>query len=67
MGVAFEDAPVHKGPGVAFVGVADDIFHVARRIPAEFPLHAGGKTAAAPAPQARGLDLGDHLLPASFP
>ena len=25
MGVALQDAPVHEGPGVAFIGIADDV------------------------------------------
>ena len=62
MGVALQDAPVHEGPGVAFIGIADDVLDVSRGIPAEFPFEPGGKAGAAPAPQARGLDLGDHLL-----
>ena len=38
MGVALEDAPVHEGAGVAFIGVADDVLDVTRGIPARIPI-----------------------------
>ena len=37
-------------------------FDVSRGLPAELPFEPGGKPGAAPAPQARGLDLGDDLF-----
>ena len=62
--VALQDGPVHERPGVALVGVADDVLLVARGVVAELPLEAGGEAGAAPAAQARALDLVDDLLPA---
>ncbi len=56
VGVAFQDATVHIGAGVAFVGVADD-GALAVVLGAGGPFDAGGKAAAAASPQARGLDL----------
>ena len=61
MGIALEDAPVHKSPRVAFVGIADDIFLVGLVIVAELPLHAGGEAAAAPAPETGSLDSGNDI------
>ena len=62
MGVSFANRPVHKRPGVALVGVADDVFLVGRVLPGEFPFHAGGKSRSPPALQpGLGDDL-DHLL-----
>ena len=52
MGVALHDGPVHEGPGVAFVAVADQVFDVPGHLPAEAPFAPGGKAAAAPAPEA---------------
>ena len=52
MRIALQGAPVHEGAGVSFVRIADDIFLVARSLPAELPLHAGEESAAAPAPEA---------------
>ena len=52
MGIALEDAPVHEGPGVAFIGIADDVLDVTRGLPAKLPFEPGGKAGAAPAPQA---------------
>ena len=58
MRIAFQDAPVHKGPGVALVGIADDILELTRRLAGRIPTsEPGGETGAAPAPQARRFDL----------
>ena len=59
--VALEDAAVHEGAGVALVGVADDELPRALGLVDRAPLEAGGVAAAAPAPQARGRDLLDHV------
>ena len=51
--VALEHAAVHEGAGIAFVGVADDVFRV---VPVGLgdraPLQAGGKAGAAASAQA---------------
>ena len=52
VGVALQDAPVHEGPGVAFVGVADDVFLIGLVFGGEFPFHPGGEAGPAPAPEA---------------
>ncbi len=62
VGVALHDGPVHEGPGVAFVPVADQVFDVPGHLPAEAPFAPGGKTAAAPAPEARALHRVDDGL-----
>ena len=51
MGVALHLVPVHVRAGVAFVGIADDVFLVGFRIPGDPPLEAGGETGTAPAPE----------------
>ena len=63
--IAFHDHAVGVGAAVAFVGVADDVFLVARRLEHGAPLDAGGETRAAAPAQARIGDLLDDLLPAS--
>ncbi|MNQ63858.1 hypothetical protein D3C85_782550 [compost metagenome] len=52
VGVAFHQQAVGEGAGVAFVGVADDVFGVARRARHRLPFDAGGKRRAAAAAQA---------------
>ena len=44
MGVCLQNRAVHKGTGVALVGIADNIFRRASGLAAEFPLDPGGKT-----------------------
>ena len=59
--VAFEQAPVHIGPGVALIGVADEILAATvRLLGQEFPFETGLKPRPAPAAQARGLYLLNH-------
>ena len=60
--IALEQAPVHVGAGVAFIGVDDHILDVARGVPASSATCAGGEAAAASAPQSGRLDLVEHLL-----
>ena len=62
MGVALQYAAVHEGTGVAFVGVANDIFLIACGIAHKLPFHAGGETAAAPAAQTGFLNFVDNRL-----
>ena len=42
-----EDEAVLDGAGLAFVGVADDVFHGIGLLANQVPLHAGGKARAA--------------------
>jgi len=60
--IAFQNGPVHERAGVTFVGVADDILHVAGGFAAQLPLEAGGKAAAAAAAQPGFLDFADDFL-----
>ena len=60
--VAFEHGAVHERARVAFVGVAEDVLHVAGGLARELPLEAGREARAAAAAQARLLDLVDDLL-----
>ena len=59
--VALENAAVHEGAGIAFVGVANDISD-RRKLPRdEFPLQTGGVARSTAAAQPALLDLGDNL------
>ena len=65
-GVALQHGTVHKGAGVALIGVAADIFHIALTLPGKEPLLAGGEAAAAAPAQSAVLDglndlIGGHL------
>ena len=60
--VVGEDVAVLAGAGLAFVGIADQVLRAGVVLRHEAPLQAGGKARAAAAAQARGLDLGDHLV-----
>ena len=62
VGVALQHRTVHKGAGVALIGVAADVLHVARALPGKQPLLAGGEAAAAAAAQAAVLHDLDHLV-----
>ncbi|MPN11851.1 hypothetical protein SDC9_159159 [bioreactor metagenome] len=66
MRVAFEHRPVHKGTGVAFVGVAQHIFLIALGPCGKAPLHPCRESGAAAAAQARCLDHIDYLLRRHF-
>ena len=60
MRVAFEDAAVHVGTGIAFVGVANQDFSAFSRLAGEhFPFSSGGESAAAASAKPRGLDFVD--------
>ena len=66
VGISLQEAAVHVGPGIALVGVADDVFHGVGLFPGLVPLQGGGEPGAAAAPQAGGLDFGDDSLRAVF-
>ncbi len=66
MGVGLKDRAVHKSARIAFVGIAQDIFHVAFGLAGKRPLHACGKTAAAAAAQARCGHFGNDLVGLHF-
>ena len=57
VGVALHDGAVHERARVAFVAVADDVFLVVLGGEREFPLEAGGETAAAATAES-GVDHG---------
>ena len=56
-GVPFENRPVHEGPGVALVGVADDVLLGAYGVVGHPPLLAGEEPGAPPSPETRGQDF----------
>ena len=58
--IAFDLVAVHVGAGVAFVGIADDVFAVGDGLAQELPFEAGEEARAAAAAQLGGLDLLDH-------
>ena len=61
MRVAFQDASVHECAGIAFVGIADDVFLAPYGIVHELPFGAGGKAAAPTSPEAGFLDFVDDV------
>src|SRR5262245_47183120 len=61
-GIAFHDHAVGEGAGIAFIGVADDVFLLWRRLGDGAPFDPGGEARAAAAAQARGDDLLDDRL-----
>ncbi len=58
-GIAFHDHAVGEGAGIAFVGVADDVFLLRWGVGHRAPFDAGGEARAAAAAQAGGDDLLD--------
>ena len=60
--ITLHDHPIGKGAAVAFIGVADDIFPLARCIGDGFPFDAGRKPGTATAAQPRRLDRIDPRL-----
>ena len=62
VGVALHDGAVHERARVALVAIRDNDFHAAGRPAHGVPFHAGGKPRAAPAPEARGLQLFNDRL-----
>mmetsp|Transcript_33923 Transcript_33923/g.55363 ORF Transcript_33923/g.55363 Transcript_33923/m.55363 type:complete len:254 (-) Transcript_33923:192-953(-) len=60
--VVHQDLTVLAGTGLAFVGVADEVFLARELAGHEAPLQAGRETGAAAAAQRGGLDLGDDLV-----
>ena len=58
--IALHQHPVGKGAGIAFIGVADDIFLFSRGGAYRFPFDTRGKARAATPAQARGFYLGKN-------
>jgi len=58
-GIALHDHAVGVGAAIAFVGIADDVFRLARRLQHGLPFDAGGETRAAAAAQTRLRDFVD--------
>ena len=52
-GVALQDGAVHEGPGVALVGVADEVLLGGRGAEGDLPLLPGGEAGATPSAQPR--------------
>ncbi len=67
MRIGFEHAAIHEGPGVALVGIAEHVFHVACALAGKLPFQTGGEPGPAASPQARELDLLDDLLRGHIP
>ncbi|MBA7601124.1 hypothetical protein ES703_08191 [subsurface metagenome] len=66
MRVAFQQRAVHKGTGVALIGITNHILYRARGLATEFPLQTGGEASPSPAPQPRLLYLLNHPLRGHF-
>ena len=62
IGKVGQDQPVLEGSRLAFVGIADDVFGVARFRAREFPLHPRRKAGAAAPAQPGGADLRDQRV-----
>ena len=62
MGIALQHGAVHERAGVALIGVAADILHIALALPGKEPLLPGGEAAAAAPAQAAVLDGLDDLI-----
>ncbi len=62
MWISLQHGTVHEGPGITFVGVADEVLPVAGGFPTELPFQPGGKAAASPAAQAGGKHFVDYLV-----
>jgi len=60
--IAFQNGTVHECSRIAFIGIADDVLLIARRIRAELPLHAGREAGAASASQPGLLHLINDFL-----
>src|SRR5208282_2205628 len=65
MRIAFHFVAVHKGAGVALVGIADEVFGVGLGLGQVVPLVGGEEARAAAATEARGLHLLNYCLGAS--
>ena len=64
--IAFQNAAVHERAGIAFVGVANDIFFRAGRFGDRAPFETGGKTRAAASAQTALHHRLDHVLRRHF-
>jgi hypothetical protein len=62
MRIALDNGAVHERPGIAFIGVADQVFLIAGRLPGEFPFLARWKASAASTSQSALLDHVAHRL-----
>ena len=62
MRIAFEQASVHIGARVAFIGIADYVLGLTSCLAGRLPLPAGWKTTAAASPQIGLFHLFDHSL-----
>ena len=62
VGIAFENGPVHEGPRVSFVGIADDVLHISLGVAGKLPFVPRGKPCPAPASQPGADDLLDDLF-----
>src|SRR6266478_3797076 len=56
------DEAVFDRAGLAFIGVADDVFHRVALFADEIPLHAGRKSGAAHTAKFRSLELSDDIV-----
>jgi len=60
VGIAFHEAAVHVGAGIAFIAVGDDILGIAMRPAHAFPLDGRVKSSAAAAPEAGFFHFADN-------
>src|SRR5690606_6183315 len=64
--IAFHEASVHVGTGIAFVSVGDDIFWLTMRPADTFPFDGSRKASAASATKARFFDFVDDIFRCHF-
>ena len=62
VGIEEDDVAVFEGAGLAFVGIANDVFGAGEGAGHKAPFETGGKARAAAAAQAGGFDFGDHVV-----
>src|ERR1017187_1786468 len=63
--IALDLVPIHVGAGIAFIGIANDVFVVGFRLGHELPLITREISGSAASPQLRSLDLFDYDLGAA--
>ena len=66
MRVVAEDVAILKSTGLAFVGIANEVFLARKLTRHEAPLQAGRKTCTTSTTQGRLFDFGDNLILGDF-
>ena len=66
MGIALEQAPVHIGTGITFIGINNDILCFAWCVTGGLPFHTCGETTTTPSPQIRPFYHFHYIIRAHF-